>query len=61
MTLSEIQTVIRQCTEKLESLNSDPTFRDIQDSEEFTTPNDLLLSDAIQALYEVEGAITSIN
>lgn len=57
MDINEIQAILIEVAEKLETLNNDATFREIQDSENFNTPNDLVLVDALQAIYEIEGAI----
>jgi hypothetical protein len=61
MTVSQILETLRVCSAELEALNADPNFRDIQDSENFTTPNDLTLTDAIQAIYEVEGTVQQLS
>jgi len=61
MTTNQILEILRVVAAELETLNSDPNFREIQDSEKFNTPNDLVLADALQAIYEVEGAIQNLQ
>jgi hypothetical protein len=61
MTTNQILEILRVVAAELETLNSDPSFREIQDSDNFTTPNDLVLADSLQAIYEVEGAIQNLQ
>jgi hypothetical protein len=61
MTISQILQILKTCSDELETLNADPTFSYLQESDTFTTPNDMTLVDALQAIYEVEGAISRLN
>jgi hypothetical protein len=61
MTTEEIKTILSDCKAMLERIDTSVEFQALQASEDFSTPNDLILADAILALYEVRGAIAFVE
>lgn len=61
MNIQQIKVILNSCEKLLETVNCSPEYQEMQDSEEWDTPNDLFLADAIQALYEVQGAVERIG
>jgi hypothetical protein len=61
MTTEEIRTILSDCKAMLERIDTSVEFQALQASEGFSTPNDLVLADAILALYEVRDAIAVVE
>ena len=57
MTIEEIKSIIAGAEETLRLLQSQPEYQAIENSDDFTTENDLVLGDAIQNLSEIYQAI----
>lgn len=57
MKIEQIKTILRGTEETLRIISNSPEYQRIQQSEHFTTSNDLTLGDAIQALREVLDGI----
>ncbi|YAF99453.1 MAG: hypothetical protein AB3A66_30360 (plasmid) [Nodularia sp. CChRGM 3473] len=57
LTTSEIREILQGCRQTLRLVQSTEEYRKIEASEYFSTSNDLVLNDAVNALFEVIGAI----
>ncbi len=57
MDIEQIKALISGTEETLRLLQSLPEYQAIESSEGFSTPNDLVLADAIQTLSEIYQAI----
>lgn len=57
MTIEEIKSIIAGAEETLRLLQRQPEYQAIENSDDFTTENDLVLGDAIQNLSEIYQAI----
>lgn len=60
MNRQQILEILKDCAEKLDIVRLSETYQNLESSNHFHTPNDLDLMDAIQAICEVEGAITNL-
>ncbi|MCC5620810.1 hypothetical protein [Nostoc sp. CHAB 5715] len=61
MTNEQIKAIIKGCEASLQIVLSDSSYQKIQQSDCFTTNNDLTLGDAIQALNEVLEGISTVE
>lgn len=57
LTIEQIKSIISGTEDALRLLQSQPEYLEIVNNENFITPNELTLGDAIQALSEVYQAI----
>ena len=57
LTTSEIRAIVKGCQQTLRLVRSTTEYRQIESSEYFSTSNDLVLGDAVNALGEVDEAI----
>ncbi|MEG4850961.1 hypothetical protein QUB10_08615 [Microcoleus sp. B5-D4] len=57
ITVEQIKSILAGTEENLRLLQKQPEYQALEQSENFVTPNELGLADAIQALSEVYGAI----
>ena len=57
LTTEQIKSILADAKESLRLLQSQPEYQAIENSDEFTTENDLVLGDAIQSLSEIYQAI----
>ncbi|MBE9054297.1 hypothetical protein IQ243_28675 [Nostocales cyanobacterium LEGE 11386] len=57
LTTSEIRAILQGCRQTLRLVQSTEEYRRIENSEYFSTSNDVVLNDAVNALFEVVGAI----
>ena len=57
MTTEQIKSILAGAEESLRLLQSQPEYQAIENSDDFTTENDLVLGDAIQSLSEIYQAI----
>ncbi|MBD2571375.1 hypothetical protein [Anabaena lutea] len=53
LTTTQIKAILQTCQHELQVVVNDPNFQAMQKSEEFHTSNDLVLTDATQAISEV--------
>lgn len=60
MTIEQIQAILRSTEQTLRLLLASPKYQHLEQSEYFHTNNDLTLGDAVQAVLEVQVAITSL-
>lgn len=61
ITVEQIKAIIRGSEENLKLLAALPEYQRLEQSEYFTTSNDLVLGDAIEALFEIYEAIISLE
>ncbi|MEH2212977.1 hypothetical protein [Nostoc sp.] len=61
ITVEQIKAIIRGSEENLKLLSALPEYQKLEQSEYFTTSNDLVLGDAIETLFEIYEAIISIE
>lgn len=57
MTIEQIKSILAGAEETLRLLQSQPEYQAIENSDDFTTENDVVLKDAIQTLSEIYQAI----
>jgi hypothetical protein len=57
LTIEQIKSILAGAEESLRLLQSQPEYQAIENSDDFTTENDLVLGDAIQSLSEIYQAI----
>ncbi|YAF99196.1 MAG: hypothetical protein AB3A66_27380 (plasmid) [Nodularia sp. CChRGM 3473] len=57
LTTSEIRAILQGCQQTLRLVQSTEEYRKIESSGYFSTSNDVVLNDAVNALFEVVGAI----
>jgi hypothetical protein len=57
LTTSEIRAILKGCQQTLRLIRSTTEYRQIESSEYFSTSNDVVLNDAVNALGEVDEAI----
>ncbi|MBD2564515.1 MULTISPECIES: hypothetical protein [Nostoc] len=61
MNTEQIKAILRGCSASLQVVLSDANYQKIQQHEYFSTNNDLMLGDAVQALNEVLAAIDDVE
>lgn len=61
MKTEQIKAILRGCETSLELVLSDDNYQKIQQHERFSTINDLLLGDALQAINEILEAIDVVE
>lgn len=61
MTNEQIKAILRGCSATLQTVMGDANYQKIQQSKHFSTNNDLMLGDAVQALNEVLAAIDDVE
>uniref|UniRef100_UPI0029FED00B hypothetical protein n=1 Tax=Nostoc sp. MG11 TaxID=2721166 RepID=UPI0029FED00B len=61
LTTSEIRAILQGCQQSLRLVQSTIEYRGIESSEYFSTSNDVVLNDAVNALFEVIGAIDEVE
>lgn len=61
ITVEQIKAIIRDSEENLKLLAATPEYQKLEQSESFSTSNDLVLGDAIETLFEIYEAIVSIE
>lgn len=61
MRTEQIKAILNGCEASLQLVLSDANYQKIQQDEHFSTNNDLLLGDAVQAINEVLAAIEDVE
>ncbi|MBD2499844.1 hypothetical protein [Anabaena azotica] len=61
MSIEQIKAIIKGNAENLKMLAATPEYQHLEESEKFTTSNDLVLGDAILALDEIYEAIIHLE
>jgi hypothetical protein len=61
LTTAEIRAILQGCQQTLRFVQSTEEYRQIENSEYFSSPNDLVLNDAVSALSEVIGGIEDMQ
>jgi hypothetical protein len=61
LTTSEIRAILKGCEKTLRLIRSTPEYREIERSQYFSTTNEVVLGDAVNALFEVIEGIDEVE